>query len=471
MTWREGLSSFVGRLPARQIGRAASWDGGTAVKTRTVRVGQLDVASAGASVWVVAGPVRKDAGSRAGAVLDRMASMGPHFRVGLGPSPHTRRWRYTEKPSRNAKATVDISGCATAQQVLDRVVGHPVAAPISVAQAGEYLCVRFDHGIGDAHLMTETVAALSHATDGFADPPPVPTITSPVRVAIGHNLKAGLSEVTRQAVGLAQARSFPSLAGQSAACRGAPAAEGAGAPGDAGVTGGYRAVFVKSEERFADQVRAWRDATGGCTSLTALLMWSICRALRDAGVTLADDCGVLVDLRRFLPAGAHTLANFCTVARVRGAADTSYEKFSAELRATAESVGPLVKLAAYLGSTRLCAALRGRRGQPWWVAGSPQGSVVHLTISDISKMPALAKIAWTRPAEAELAVALPPGSPAHLSTALRVTAHGSVQVTATFPAALVAVDTVRGALQAALTLENLCAPPEITCAVDGNSAA
>jgi|GEM_PF-2428740 len=466
------IPSVVGRLPARRTGRTATRNGGTAVKAATVRVGQLDVASAGAPVWVVAGPVHQDAGSRAGAVLDELAKRGAQFRVGLQPSPNTRRWRYTEMPSLNAKATVDMSGCATAQQVLDRVVGQPVAAPISVGQAGEYLCVRFDHGIGDAHLMTETLAALSHATDGLVAPPPAPTVANPVRVAIGHNLKAGLSEVTRQAVGLAQAgRSFPSVAGQAGVCREEAAAPAAGEPGDADRPAGYHAVFVKSEDHFADQVRAWRDATGGRASLTALLMWSICRALRDAGVTLADDCGVLVDLRRFLPAGARTLANLCTVARVRGGADTSYEKFSAELRATAESVGPLVKLAAYLASTRVCAAIRGRRGQPWWVAGSSQGSAVHLTILDISKMPALAKIAWTRPMDAELAVALPPGSPAHLSTALHITASGSVQVTATFPASLVAVDTVRNALRAALTLENFCAPTELASLTDETGAA
>lgn len=465
MTWREGISSFAGRAASRNTGRAA--------KSGKVRVGRLDVASAGAPVWVVAGPVHKDAGSRAGAVLDRMATLGPQFRVGLEPSPHTRRWRYTEKPGRNAKATLDVSRCTTAQQILDRVVGQPAAAPIAVGQAGEYLCVRFDHGIGDAHLMTETVAALSHATDGLVDPSPDPSVANPVRVAIGHNLKAQWVRFTREAVGLEHAgRSFPGLRGQSPVCRaGPPRIRRAEKAEETTGSADCRAVFVSSEPHFADQLRAWRDATGKRASVTALLMWSIFRALRDAGVTLADDCGVLVDLRRFLPPGAWTLANFCTVARVRGAADTSAETFSAELHATAESAGLLVKLAAYLASTRACAAIRGRRSQPWWVAGSPHGSVVHLTISDISKMPALAKIAWTRPMDAELAVALPPGSPAHLSTALRVTANGSVQATATFPASLVAAATVRRALEAALTLENICTPTTSVCAAEGNGAA
>ena len=78
---------------------------------------------------------------------------------------------------------------------------------------------------------------------------------------------------------------------------------------------GYRAVFVKSEPHFADEMRAWRDATETRASVTALIMLSIYRALRDAGVPLAQVCEVVVDLRRFLPGEAQTLSNFCTVAR------------------------------------------------------------------------------------------------------------------------------------------------------------
>jgi hypothetical protein len=78
---------------------------------------------AGAPVCVVIGPVRDDAGSRAGEVLDRMAALGPRFRVGLQPSPDTTRWNFTDKPSLSAKPTIDISGCTTTQEILDRVVG------------------------------------------------------------------------------------------------------------------------------------------------------------------------------------------------------------------------------------------------------------------------------------------------------------------------------------------------------------
>ena len=446
MTWGDNVSSAVGN---RRTTRG----------TRTVRVGRLDVAMTGAPVWVVIGPVRDDAGSRAGEVLDRMAALGPRFRVGLQPSPDATRWNFTEKPSLSATPTFDISGCTTTQEILDRVVGRPPAAPISVGQAGEHLCICIDHGIGDSHLLAEIVAALSHteAPNGFVDPLPAPTIDKPVQAAISHYLKSAPRQVIRQAVSLATT-AWSRLRGRADAV----------ARGDEPIAQavreaqGYRAVFVKSEPQFADELRAWRDATKTRASVTALIMLSIYRALRDAGIPLAEFCEVLVDLRRFLPDEAQTLSNFCTVARVHAGAGTSYEDFSAQLRARAESTGTLVKLAGYAALARAFRAARRNRDQPRRaVVGSRKPrSTVQLTISDISKMPAVAKAAWTRPADAETAVSLPPGSSSHLSIAVRVAGNGSVEATATFAAALVHPDTVRNALRRAFTAENLSAAHE-----------
>jgi hypothetical protein len=439
MTWGDDVSSAVGDRRATR-------------GTRTVRVGRLDVAVTGAPVWVVIGPVRDDAGSRAGDVLDRMAALGPRFRVGLQPSPHATRWNFTEKPSLSAAPTFDISGCTTTQEILDRVVGRPPAAPISVGQAGERLCICIDHGIGDSHLLAEIVAALSHteAPNGFVDPLPAPTNDKPVQAAICHYLKSAPRQVIRQAVSLATTAWAPLRGRADAVARGDEPIAQAGREAQR-----YRAVFVKSEPHFADELRAWRDATRTRASVTALIMLSIYRALRDAGIPLAEVCEVLVDLRRFLPDEAQTLSNFCTVARVHAGAGTCYEDFSAQLRARAESTGTLVKLAGYVAVARALRAVRRA------VVGSRKPrSTVQLTISDISKMPAVAKVAWTRPADAETAVSLPPGSSSHLSIAVRVAGNGSVEATATFAAALVHPDTVRNALRRAFTAENLSAAQE-----------
>ncbi len=448
MTWHDDVSSAVDRLPTDHPSFAR--------RTRKVGVGQLDVAVAGAPVWVVLSPVRDDAASRAGEVLDRMAALGPRFRVGLQPSPGTTRWKFTDKPSLTAGPNLDISGCATTQEILDRVVGRPAAAPISVEQAGEHLCVCIDHGIGDSHLITEIVAALSHteAPNGFVDPLPAPTIHKPVQSTMRNYLRSAPRLIIRQAVSLATTAWSAAAVWARAAARGDEPIVAVGAE----EAKGYLAVFVKSEPHFADELRAWRDTTNTRASVTGLVMLSIYRALRDSGITLADDCEVLVDLRRFLPDAGQTLANFCTVARVAAGAGTSYQNFSAELRAKAESIGTVVKLAAYLVLTRAFRAVGCNRNEPRRVvdSGRKPGSPVQLTISDISKMPALTKVVWTRPMEAESAISLPPGSSSHLSIAIWVAGDGSVQATATFSAALVDRDTVRNALRRAFTSQNLC---------------
>lgn len=456
MTWRDHVPSAVERLLADHSNGADAQHRRSTRGTRTVRVGQLDVAAAGAPVWVVIGPVRDDACSRAGEVLDRMASLGPRFRVGLQPSPSTTRWNFTDKPSLSAKPTFDISGCTTTQEILDRVVGRPPAAPISVGQAGEHLCICIDHGIGDSHLMTEVVAALSHteAPNGFVDPVPAPTIDKPAQSAICNYLKSAPRQVIRQAISLASTAWSSSSVRAHAAARGdEPIVKGAKEAND------YFTVFVKSEPHFVDELRVWRDATNTRASVTALVMLSIYRALRDAGITLADDCEVVVDLRRFLPDAAQTLSNFFTVARVHAGAGTSYENFSAALGASAESVGTFVKMAAYVSLARVFGIVRRHRDRPGRVlhSGLKSSSAMHVTISDISKMPALAKLAWTRPLDAELAVSLPPGGPSHLSIAVWVARYGSVQVSATFSAASVDPDTVRKALRGAFASQNLCA--------------
>jgi hypothetical protein len=459
MTWRDHVPSAVERLLADHSNGAHAQHRRSTRGTRTVRVGQLDVAAAGAPVWVVIGPVREDASSRAGEVLDRMASLGPRFRVGLQPSPHTTRWNFTDKPSLSAKSTFDISGCTTTQEVLDRVVGRPPAGPISVGQAGEHLCICIDHGIGDSHLMSEVAAALSHteAPNGFVDPVPAPTIDKPVRSAICNYLKSAPRQVIRQAISLATTAWSSSSVRARAAARGeAPIVEGGKAAND------FRTVFVKSEPHFVDELRVWRDATNTHASVTGLVMLSIYRALRDAGITLADDCEVVVDLRRFLPHAAQTLSNFFTVARVHAGAGTSYENFSAELGARAESIGTFVKLAVYVLLARALGVIRRHRNQPGRLldGGRKSRSAVHVTISDISKMPALAKLAWTRPLDAELAVSLPAGSPSHLSIAVWVARYGSVQVSATFSASAVDPDAVRNALREAFASQNRCAAEE-----------
>jgi hypothetical protein len=415
--------------------------------TKKVRVGSLDLAMASDPVWVVAGPVAGDVQSQFKHVLARMAAHGPRFRVGLIPATSGRLWECTDKPG--ALLEADLTGARTPEQILERVLGRPAPAPISVVQVGEYVCVCFDHGIGDSHVMTEIFAAITarNAPRGFVEPLPDPAIVDrPLRTALvtfarssKHRgpLTVEFAQSTFTTVVHKARKIFHNLKLQH---------------GHTATVRGYEAIHVTSKLGLVSDVTGWRDARHPGASVTSVIILSIHRALRSAGIPVADDVDVLIDLRRLLPRGVETLANLCAITKVDAGRNTTFDEFSEKFRVRTSSGWPLVKTAAHLGLGRIARAFGLRPNPKWWLVGKPADSgLVEVTISDVSKIPSTFKIDFTRPEAAEVAVALPPGTNRSLTLALWVSAAGQVQVTATLPPGLIDRDTLRGALDAALS--------------------
>jgi hypothetical protein len=415
--------------------------------TKKVRVGSLDVAMAGDPVWVVGGPVAGDVQSEFPDVLARMAAHGPRFRVGLIPATAGRSWEYTDKPGALLKA--DLAGARTPEEILERVLGRPAPAPISLVQVGEYICVCFDHGIGDCHVMLEMFAAIiaRHSPRGFVEPVPNPAIVDrPLRTALVSYARSSkhwgpltveFAQSTFTTVVCKARKTFRNFKAQH---------------GHAAMVRGYEAIHVVSKPGLVRDLRAWRDARHPGASVTSVIVLSIHRALRAAGIPVADDVDVLIDLRRMLPEGVETLANLCTIAKVVAGGNMTFDEFSEQFRLRTSSGWPLVKTAAHLGLSRVASAL-GRRPNPkWWLMGMPAGSgLIAVTVSDVSKIPSGYKLEFTRPEESVVAVALPPGTNRSLTLALWVSAAGQVQVTATQPPGLIDRDTLRRALDTALS--------------------
>jgi hypothetical protein len=411
-----------------------------------VAVGSLDVAMAGDPVWVVVGPVAGDVERRFPDVLARMAAQGPRFRVGLIPTARGRLWEYTDKPGTLLKA--DLSGAHTPEQILERLVGRPAPAPITVAQVGAYACVCFDHGIGDSHVMMEVLAALAAAGSprGFVEPVPNPPITDrPFRTALTtyvRNSRRGIpmaefAKFTCVTVGHKVRRAFRDLADSR---------------GQVTTHRGCEVIHVVSVPRLRSTVRAWRDGRHPGASVTSTIILSIHRALRDAGIHVADELDVLVDLRRLLPPGVETLANLCTIAKVEAGANVTVDEFSARFRARTSSGWPLIKTAAHLNLNRIAFALGSHPKPKGRLVAEPPGSrTIEVTVSDISKIPATAKLRFATPDAATLAVALPPGSDRSLTLALWVSSAGQVQATATLPSGLIDREILRGALENGLS--------------------
>ncbi|HET7739251.1 MAG TPA: hypothetical protein VFL67_01220, partial [Mycobacterium sp.] len=368
------------------------------------------------------------------------------LRVGLIPATSGRSWECTDKPGALLKS--DLAGARTPEQILERVLGRPAPAPISLVQVGEYVCVCFDHGIGDAHVMMEMLAAITarNSPRGFVEPVPNPAIVDrPLRAALvtfarssEHRgaLTLEFAQSTISAVVHKARKTFRSFKAQH---------------GHTATVRGYEAIHVTSKPGFVRDVRVWRDAGHPGASVTSVVIFSIHRALRAAGIPVADDVDVLIDLRRRLPRGVETLANLCTITKVPAGSNMTFDEFNEQFRVRTSSGWPLVKTAAHLGLGRIALALGVRPSPKWWLVGTPaESGLVEVTFSDISKIPSTSKLDFTRPEAGVLAVALPPGTTRSLTIALWVDAAGQVQVTATQPPGLIDRDTLRRALETAL---------------------
>jgi hypothetical protein len=347
------------------------------------------------------------------------------------------------------------------QEILDHVVGHQLAVPIAVSQAGEYLCVACDHGLGDSHFIWEVCAALTQRnTDtGFVEPLAVPTMTNPLISAFFDAAKSTPRLFVRAAaIGLWKPvwsylrRYVVALVNRLRVVPSRPA-------GDQDER--YVAVWSKSDPGFIDEVRRYRDSNHPSASINAILMLSICRALQECGASLHDELEVLVDLRRFLPRDNFTLANFATVTRINIGMQPSVEEFSASLRQAVGSLNQLFKLAGYLAVNRvqMLFARRTRKPEPPLRRPAKSGQSI-LIISDVSKSPSRAKIAWARPDDAEIASASPPGDQSNISIFINTTPNGSVQLTASFYASHIDKLLVSRGLRQALSSVALKQRPE-----------
>jgi hypothetical protein len=425
------------------------------------KVGQFDVAVTRHNIVTILKPAISNSAERAPSTLNSMAARGPRYRVGLVPSATSRRWAFSEEPGSWCTQSFDISGLHSTQEILDHVVGRRLAVPISVSQAGEYLCVACDHGLGDSHFILELCAALTHGnTDtGFVEPLAAPTVTNPLVSALFLATKSTPRlSVRAAAIGLWKPgwsffrRRVVPLVNRLCMVPSRPA-------GDQDER--YVAVWAKSDPGLIEEVRRYRDSKSPSATVSAILMLSIYRALQECGASLDDELEVLVDLRRFLPGDKFTFANFFILSHINAGNQPSVEEFSESLRRTVGSPDQLFTLAAYLAVERVRMLFARRTKKIELPLCRPSGSAQSiLTISDISKSPPLAKIAWARTDDAEIASAAQPADQSHISIFINITPNGSVQLTASFYASHIDKLLVARGLSRALSSLALTQRPE-----------
>jgi hypothetical protein len=219
-------------------------------------------------------------------------------------------------------------------------------------------------------------------------------------------------------------------------------------------------VFLKTPSDYAARVRRYRADHQLNVSVSALTMYFIGRALNAAGIPLSGVVEVLVDLRRYLPHSRFTWANFTAVSRIELRPEGTPQEFAEMLAANVISTRPLIEHVGGMAKLRLTSLARPRHRDTAWVAGERSATgAATLTLSDITRLPAVADVRWRSGARPNLAIALPPASRSHIAILICAPRLDEFQLTATFFPTEFDVDAIRDALSQALAIPAVGDPP------------
>jgi hypothetical protein len=411
-----------------------------------------DAGFAKAPIWVVCGPIAPLTPELAAQTLNNMASHGPKTRVGLIPTVGSRYWKFDDRPGDTAVDADFTFDSDDVTSMLVQLMKTSPKVPIWITtNGGDYVCMCVDHGVGDAHLVIELFTALSQAGKYADFVPPLPgSMKTPLLSCFRYATKADPKGMWTEALELgrtviARKRAVVDETRADASSESQPVRAEGESP---------TAVFVKSRVGYVDELREYRARTQQTVSVTTLVTRSIYHALRDSGINVNDDILMLIDLRRFLPPPRWSLANLSAAVSVPVTPEMSAEEFTAAVFWQVASRKPLLRLMARVVAYRL----RGLPSEMDVARAQNQGlraeEPLTLTMSDVSKVPATAKVSWKPGSDAKdinLAIALPVGHPSYLSIAmLNPVADGAVHLTATFYGSRVDPELVQRALRNAL---------------------
>ncbi|MGW0036389.1 hypothetical protein [Gordonia sp. NPDC003376] len=382
-------------------------------------------------------------------MLQKIADGGPRQRVGLIPDRGRLTWRFDPFiDSRYVLHDVAIDRADPARTI-GALMSRPLEAPIGAYADNGYLVIGIDHGIGDAHVIFEIIAALSGEVEdssGFRSPPGVteqPVGLPRAFLSAFRETPRGVAREVGALCGSAARAVIRHIADEDTTERHRRRAE----PHDLETSYSIALTSARSEAGFVDELRQWRDSQMSSTSISALLFYAVWQGMLEAGIDLFHEVEFLVDLRRYLRAGQGTLGNLASVATVDvTSADGSAVQFGELLGEELRTHRALIR-GGLAGVIRRLCLQRRLRG----VSDLRDSSQPRLMFSEVSKVPEAKKVAWAKPSdESTFVVALPPGSAQRISVAV-FALDGVVHLSASYCPDIVDGDLVRRGLELALT--------------------
>ncbi|GAA0806220.1 hypothetical protein [Spirilliplanes yamanashiensis] len=347
----------------------------------------------------------------------------PESRVVCRLDAAARRWRPMSRREFAAWAhrlVLDV-GVDDADAVTAQLLREPLGErPVLFAAGGPYAGIAMSHATGDARLGDALFAEiLAAATGGRTAWHPYPRPARlPLARAIGHQLVTKPGRLPR-------------------------ALRVARAPRATGGAGAWTPAVAHHAARSAPgmiaELRRWRDAHAPGISVGSVL-FSVVHAAVERVLGPPDPPGlvVLVDARRYLPAGAAVEGNFAWGEHLRPRDPNDPRAVHAEMRDLLGSRRALTLLALH---NARAAVRRDAAVEPQGRATDPRP---HLTVTYLGRADAYAPLDWADPEKRRLVDVVTPGGPQAVTVALEELG-GALHVTTTYhanvfdPAAVAAV--------------------------------
>ncbi|MCV7152498.1 hypothetical protein [Mycolicibacterium pyrenivorans] len=386
---------------------------------RSHRIARRDLPWTTASVAALCGPFDMPSREALLRAVQLLTERYPHCRIGWGWDDARRRWTPAQRDSASEAVVVDGDGLVSALTIgetLDRIDRDTsLRTPLALVRFDRYLGLRMSHAIGDGRTFNEVFASVLQTA--LTDKPYPWQIGPAVRFPLGS----------------AVARTFgrdPALLRATLADRPHRPTLPPGTP--AAWTPARRTLVAVVP---ADAKRAAMHAAPGA-SWIAVHMSLLLRALDSAGVPVAQDVSVVVDLRRYLSDDSLD-GNFVTGVPFNVDHRHRPEAITAMMRATLRSARPVATQAL-----ATMASVRPYRAAP---ASSDPTRPVRVTFSSVGQPPQIDALPFLPGEPPIYAGGVEPDGPHGLTFLVSETSRASV-VSASFHDNVVSADAVQEAL-------------------------
>jgi hypothetical protein len=317
----------------------------TKVNSRRPKVAARDRPWHGAVVSTICGPFDMPSVEELEHAIVAVVQSFPHSRLSWSVDPATWQWEVpTDQHGGPASAVVvqrSRSGHTSMGQTLDEMVRDPAVAPLTVFRYEDHFGIRISHEYGDGRFYDQALGALmSAATSG-----PMAWDTRPAS-------RFPLATAVLRTFGKTPKRVLAAFADRPE--RAAPPVTAYPRP-QIPWTPARRTITAAIPDDVRKQIIAWGKTSAPGASWFSLLVSLLLRSTELSGLRLAEDVSVVMDLRRFLRAGAQDLdGNFVVGVPFNLNYRTAPAEIGTKIRACVKSGRPVAAQAA--------SALRRRHG-------------------------------------------------------------------------------------------------------------